>query len=66
MRESGYYWIKPKWSEWIISLYSAEADRWTIPGQYYRDDDLVVIDEKRIVRDDTPAAHKLGYTPDQL
>jgi len=64
-RETGYYWVKPL-SSWIIAYYNAQADGWIVPDNWYRDDDLVAIDERRIVRDDTPSAHKLGYTPDQL
>jgi hypothetical protein len=72
-RESGYYWVKYM-GDWEIAEFSNFQTGFGGPYGWFRtsysdfikDSDFDEIDERRIVRDDTPAAHKLGYTPDQL
>lgn len=72
MRREGYYWVKYRddtngndVDDWNIRYWNGEM--WIVPIDDYTSDDNYFerIDENRIERDEF-AAHKLGYTPDQL
>jgi hypothetical protein len=52
MRQSGYYWVKM--ISWMPAHYSAEADRWILPGldKWLNDSNFDAIDERRIEREE--------------
>ena len=49
-RQPGYYWVK--YISWVTAHYSAEADRWVLPGtdRWFNDSSFDEIDENRIER----------------
>jgi hypothetical protein len=68
-RQPGYYWVKYE-GEWVIAQWWYDKffkkHSWQLGDIEMDHSDFEEIDEKRIERHTEPAAHRLGYTPDQL
>lgn len=54
-RESGYYWVKNE-NIWYVAKYNKDYFAWSISGveTTFTDVDFEEIDERRIVREETP------------
>ena len=53
-REPGPYWVSPKrWNNWVVAHASIQPGTWFLPGEEapVGDEDMLEIDERRIVRD---------------